>query len=256
MCCSLGTWVKGEAMRSLATGYGLQATGRMVWVLVVVGLGACAGELVGGAGDGAVVDGAGDGASADLHVLEKGAAPDMVGGADIKVKPDKASPMPDQKQPKPDKASPKPDSKPPAPPPLDLKKVKWLHTDVSGWPVKAKLSSVTFSGGNICLNYDKANTWSKNQISGVDVNANPWVFIYQSGLWYGATWEWMRPGQTCKSRTSVAGDHIKQKPFDAVSGWVPKKGQVLYFMVSGLARMGSSITNVQERTAPVKVIWP
>ena len=231
--------------------------GGIAWVLSLgVMLGACTGELSGGYLDRGAVDGVGDGAAADLHVSDKGATPDRVAPADIKVKPDIKAPKPDQKPPKPDKVAPKPDSKPPAPPPLDLKKVKWLHTDVSGWPVKAKLSSVTFKSSTICLNYDKANVWKKNQISGVDVNANPWVFIYQSGTWYGATWEWMRPGQTCKNKSSVAGDHIKQKPFDAASGWKPNSGQVLYFMVSGLARMGSSITNVKERTAPVKVIWP
>jgi len=213
------------------------------------------------------VDGA---AAADLGVDGKGPGADGAPAADLErppdgkqppdqsspPKPDQKLPKPDQKLPKPDQKPPKPDSKPPAPPPLDLAKVKWLHTNVSGWPVKAKLSSVTFKGSLICLNYDKANTWPKNQISGVDVNANPWVFIWHGGKWYGATWEWMRPGQTCKNKSSVAGDHIKQKPFDKASGWKPKSGQVLYFMISGLARMGSAITNVKERTAPVKVIWP
>ena len=215
-------------------------------------LAACAGELKGGIpGDGAVAD-----RGAEAAVVDRGGL-DLDGGkqSDASRPPD-AKITPDRKPPKPDQKIVKPDSKPPSPPPLDLKKVKWLHTDVSGWPVKAKLSSVTFNGSQICLNYDKANVWPKNQISGVDVNANPWVFIYQGGTWYGATWEWMRPGQTCKAKSSVAGDHIKQSPFDAKSGWKPAKGQVLYFMVSGLARMGSSIANVKERTAPVKVIWP
>ena len=85
--------------------------------------------------------------------------------------------------------------------------------------------------------------------------ANPWVFIYEGGQWYGATWEWLRaPGQTCKNTSSVAGDHIKQAPFDAASGWTPQSGGTYYFMVSGLARGG--LKNVQERSQPVKVVWP
>ncbi len=202
-----------------------------------------------------------DGAAVVDRAVDSGGAPDQGLNLDRQISgPDQKPPKPDLKQSKPDAKAPKPDLKlkpdaPPVVPPLDLSKVKWLHTNVSGWAVKAKLSSVTFKGAQICLNYDKANVWGKKQINGTDVNANPWVFIWQGGLWYGATWEWMRPGQTCKNKSSVAGDHIKQKPFDAASGWKPKSGQVLYFMVSGLAR-SSSIQNVKERTAPVKVIWP
>ena len=223
-------------------------------MLVVLGFtAACAGELQREIFDGAAGD---QGAASDLKAGDQGALPDGAAKLDGQtIKPDSKASKPDSKATKPDQKIVKPDSKPPAPPPLDLNKVKWLHTNVSGWPVKAKLSSVTFKGSSICLNYDKAKVWSTGYINKTAVNANPWVFIYHSGKWYGATWEWMRPGQTCKSKSSVAGDHIKQKPFDASSGWKPKKGQVLYFMVSGLARM-SNIKNVKERTAPVKVIWP
>ena len=172
--------------------------------------------------------------------------------ADLPPAPDQA-PKPDQAPP-PDQAA-KPDSRPTAPPPLDLNKVVWLHTNVAGWKVTAKLSSVTFKGSQICLNHDKAGAWPTNKINSTVVSANPWVFVWRQGKWYGATWEWMRPGQTCKNKSSVAGDHIKQKPFDAASGWKPSSGQTLYFMVSGLARM-PSITNVKQRSKPVKVVWP
>ncbi len=144
------------------------------------------------------------------------------------------------------------------PPPLDLDEVTWLHPDVSDWPVTVDLSEVAFQGGLICLYHDIASQsppWPTRFISGTEVIANPWVFIYESGQWYGATWEWLRPpGQQCKNRSSVAGDHIKQPPFDASSGWRPRCGQTLYFMVSGLARAG--LSNVQQRSNPVQVIWP
>ena len=142
-------------------------------------------------------------------------------------------------------------------PTLDLSEVTWLHTDVSGWSVAADLASVSFEGSDICLNYDKADEWpvvNAASAGNVDVVGNPWVFIWHEERWYGATWEWLRPGQTCKAQSSVAGDHIKQAPFDEASGWVPDSGQTLWFMVSGLAR--SSERNVEERTQPVQVIWP
>ncbi len=143
----------------------------------------------------------------------------------------------------------------PSLPPLDLGDVHWLHSDVSGWDEVAVLDSVTVSGGTICLDYDHADVWSSVIIGGdTAVVGNPWIFIYEDDRWYGATWEWLRPGQTCKNAASVAGDHIKRAPFDADSGWTPTSGQTYYFMVSGLARF--SERNALERTNVVEVVWP
>ena len=146
------------------------------------------------------------------------------------------------------------------PPPLDMSEVTWLHTDVTQWPQTATLSSVSIDSSQICMNYDKANDWPVGQISDVDVVGNPWVFIWRpdlegdDGRWYGATWEWLRPGQTCKASASVAGDHIKQNPYHATSGWSPSSGETLYFMVSGMARLGTP--NIQERSNTYQVVWP
>lgn len=139
---------------------------------------------------------------------------------------------------------------------FDLDDVIWLHTDVSGWPEAAKLSSVSVSLGSdqICLDHDKTDVWDSVDIGdGTLVNANPWVFAEVDGQWYAATWEWMRPSQTCKSASSVAGDHIKKSPFDDMD-WTPSSGETLYFMVSGLARF--SERNHEERTNLVEVTWP
>ena len=146
------------------------------------------------------------------------------------------------------------DDTPPSGPP-DLGAVTWLHTDVSGWPQTSTLSSVTVSADQICMDYDRANVWPIVTIGGdTDVVGNPWIFIWRDDRWYAGTWEWLRPGQTCKARTSVAGDHIKRSPFDAASGWVPTPGVTYYFMVSGLAR--ASERNVEERTNLMPVVWP
>jgi len=142
----------------------------------------------------------------------------------------------------------------PTPPPPDLATVTWLHSNVSNWPVTGNLSPITISGGQICLNYDQVGTWPIWNFNGVDVVGNPWIFIWQDEQWYAGTWEWLRPGQTCKAATSVAGDHIKVSPFDANSGWVPTSGTTYYFMVTGLAR--TSYHNVEERTNVVPFVWP
>lgn len=142
------------------------------------------------------------------------------------------------------------------PPELDLNNVVWLHTNVSNWPVTVNLTSVEFPGSQICMNHDIASkNWPIGSTGSTDVVGNPWVFIYHNDQWYGATWEWLRPpGQTCKAQSSVAGDHIKQPPFDASSGWTPSSGETLYFMVSGIARYGTP--NAQERSEPLRVVWP
>lgn len=143
---------------------------------------------------------------------------------------------------------------PDAPGPPDLGSVTWLHSDVSSWPEAATLASVSVSGGQICLDYDMADEWPVYDLGDTAVVGNPWIFIYENDQWYGATWEWLRPGQTCKSASSVAGDHIKQWPFDEASGWTPTSGTTYYFMVSGLARF--SERNIEERTGLVPFVWP
>lgn len=138
---------------------------------------------------------------------------------------------------------------------LDLSKVKWLHTDVSDWQVTGKLNSVKVGSDSITLDYNKASFWpgvtitssSNGQIS---VNANPWIFVKQNDTWYAATFEWMKVGQTTKSKRSVNGDHIKRSPLDT---FVPKNGETYGFMVSGLAR--DSKRNIKERTNIVMYKW-
>jgi hypothetical protein len=144
---------------------------------------------------------------------------------------------------------------PPPPPqptdPIDLSKVKWLHTNVSTWPITANLKPIKFSSTTITLDYDKACVWPGVNIDGIDLNANPWIFVNLDGIWYGATWEWMRVCQITKNLYAVNGDHIKVPPLDT---WSPVSGETYYFMVSGLARQNQR--NVKERSNMVKVIWP
>ena len=135
--------------------------------------------------------------------------------------------------------------------PADFSGVVWLHTNVSGWEQTANLSSITVGGGSICLPYDKTEVWYGLDHVGAFVNANPWIFIYQDGVLYAATWEWMRFGQTCKNASSVAGDHIKQDP---LWGFAPQSGHWYGFMVSGLARDGTR--NVLERSNVQLYQWP
>jgi hypothetical protein len=147
------------------------------------------------------------------------------------------------------------DPPPPQEPPVpDLSRVVWLHTNVSRWRQNATLRSVRLDERNICLDYDASRRWPVRNPNGVEVVGNPWIFIWHDNRWYAGTWEWLRPGQTCKNRHAVAGSHIKRNPFGEHSGWQPSSGHTYYFMVSGLAR--DRHRNAQERTNLVRFVWP
>ena len=126
--------------------------------------------------------------------------------------------------------------------------VRWLHTDVSSWPVTAGMSASV--GSSINFPYSKTEAWP--EVDGV--NANCWVFANVNGTWYAATFEWLRRGQTSKPKGVLdgsMGDHIKVAP---LSGWRPASGERIGLMVSGLAR--TQLRNVKERSNIVMVTWP
>ncbi len=140
---------------------------------------------------------------------------------------------------------------------FDLNKAVYLHTNVSGWPETHELT-VEIGGGVICLNGGFTTDWPAAEIdhtSGqytIQVNANPWVFVFRDGQWYGGTWEWFAVGNTCKPSRNVEGGHIKQPP---LADWTPVPGETVYMMVASISR-GSNLNNYQARTNAVKVVWP
>jgi hypothetical protein len=153
-------------------------------------------------------------------------------------------PEPLEDSPPPPEPTPLPD---PQQVPPDLAGVQWLHTDVSSWEETATLD-VSVADGFINLNYDKATVWPARN----GVNANPWIFVFQDGRWYAATWEWLGFGQTRKPTSTVNGPHIGRAP---LQNFNPRSGEWYGFMVSGLAR-DSTTRNVSERTPVVMLQWP
>jgi hypothetical protein len=78
------------------------------------------------------------------------------------------------------------------------------------------------------------------------------VFVNRGGQWYGATYEWLRPGQTEKGVTADGiGDNIKVEP---LASWQPRPGERVGFMVSTPARDDNRTSN--ERTNVVMTTWP
>jgi hypothetical protein len=148
----------------------------------------------------------------------------------------------------PEVIEPAPDPEPELSEPLDLSNVVWLHKDVSAWPITATLSASVSTAGTVTLTYDKSRSWG--EVDGAV--ANPWIFVELDGQWYGATWEWLRPGQQSKQMGGKSwGGHIKRAP---LSSWEPKSGERVFMMVSGLARSGTK--NVAERSNLSEVVFP
>jgi hypothetical protein len=145
--------------------------------------------------------------------------------------------------------SPSPDPGPvPSGEPIDLSRVVWLHTNVSNWRVTSTITNVSIGNPPICIEHTKAGRWPT--VNGLE--GNPWIFANINGTWYAATYEWLKPGQTCKGISAGnIGEHIKRAPLE---NWRPRSGEVYGFMVSALARSGQQA--VAERSNIVMVRWP
>jgi hypothetical protein len=123
--------------------------------------------------------------------------------------------------------------------------VSWLHDNASSWPKTSTLNSISIGPNSVKFPHSKAGQWPTFTVNSTLLEGNPWFFANIGGQWYGATWEWLRPGQTSKSISPDAyGPHIKRSP---MSTWIPSPGEQVGFMVSTRARDG--VSSGDERTA-------
>jgi hypothetical protein len=132
--------------------------------------------------------------------------------------------------------------------------VTFLHTNVANWAVTSTVTGVEIGHDYVCVNHTKAGGFPTSIFGDISVEGNVWIFAQFGGRWYGATWDWLRVGQTCKSITAheFGADQIRISPMD--SSWVPRKGDKIGFMMSTRARDGAGAG--QERTNVVVVDWP
>ena len=146
---------------------------------------------------------------------------------------------------------------------IDVSEVTWLHTNVSRWRAASRITSVRIRdvpAGGICIEHTRSRSWPGVSIAGTSLAGNPWVFANIGGRWYAGTYEWNRPGQTCKLTVAgkhkrpseELGPHVKRAP---MTRWVPKSGEKVGFMVSTPARFGPD-GPVRERSNIVVVTWP
>jgi hypothetical protein len=146
--------------------------------------------------------------------------------------------------------------------PFRMKDLVWLHApDAADWEVTSEISDVTFDPPGtsrvtrICFPHSKAGKWKRSG----EGEGNVWVIAEVDGTWYAATWDYIRPGQICKSangfdwasRRDGIFAHTQQPPLE---GRVPRSGDRIGIMVSGFAR--TSQRTVLEKSNIFMTTWP
>jgi hypothetical protein len=139
---------------------------------------------------------------------------------------------------------------------IDASKVQWFaDCNVSGWPIEERVLDVDISSSEICVDYTGRGTKGTFDI-GIPVDGTVWVFAQFNGVWYGATWDHLRPGSFCKAENahSLGAEQIRRPPMDHT--WVPRSGDRIGFMVSGgLARHECAPEQIW-RTNIKLITWP
>ena len=126
---------------------------------------------------------------------------------------------------------------------------------ISSMEVTATLSA-NIRGGTVNLVSDRRNDWPRavGQIGTTNLdccNANAWAFIRVDGVWYGSTWEFIRPGSTTRSLSALVGpNHLRFPPLNRYPSFPQgvESDSIVGFMVSGVTRNGIRFNNVRERS--------
>ncbi|MBX2849970.1 MAG: hypothetical protein KTR16_16715 [Acidiferrobacterales bacterium] len=103
-------------------------------------------------------------------------------------------------------------------------------------------SPVNSFGRAVYLNGNRP--WRASTGSASCCNAEAWMFAQIGGVWYGATWEYLRVGQVTKSEAAISPSHLQIPPMAIY----PRSGEIYGFMVSGITRPGLQYNNARERS--------
>ena len=146
--------------------------------------------------------------------------------------------------------------------PFRISELVFLHApDAAEWDVTSEIFDVTFDPpgtsrvGRICFPHSKAGKWKRSG----EGEGNVWVIAEVDGTWYAATWDYIRPGQVCKSangfdwasRRDGIFAHTQKAPLE---GRVPRSGDRIGIMVSGFARTNQR--TVLEKSNIFMTTWP
>jgi len=144
---------------------------------------------------------------------------------------------------------------------IDLTKVNYQRfVNISSWPVTNKIIEVSQDGGDghMCINHEKRGIWPVSFFEDnplVPIEANQWYFAKINGQWYGGAGEWLRVNQICKEgqkSEDIGKDGTWGGPMDT---WVPKRGELVGYVVSTPARAWPTWKTLDERTEVVVQPW-
>jgi hypothetical protein len=146
---------------------------------------------------------------------------------------------------------------------FDENNIVWLHTDVSGWDVTSTVTNAHVNYTELCVFHTMAGQWP--EVLGIfpedpyaPMEGNIWIIARIEGLWYAATFDYLRPGDQCKyDGYSQTDESPGLSTFGAVplSTWSPRPGEPVYLLMSTVARH-EPLGPANERSEFVQVIWP
>lgn len=148
---------------------------------------------------------------------------------------------------------------------IDPRSIIWLNqvtTDITDWPIGSPITSISVggaSGETVCISHENRDNWPLVSIDSNPPNliANLVIVINVDGQWYGAGYDWMRPGADCKTvhPSEFGVDQIRQSPLDA--SWPgPRSGEVVGLLITTPSSNRVPVRSINERTNIVRVIWP
>ena len=111
---------------------------------------------------------------------------------------------------------------------INASEVRWFaDCNISGWPIEERVLDVSISSSEICVDYSGRGSKGTFDI-GIPVDATLWVFAEFNGVWYGATWDHLRPGAFCKAENahSLGSEQIMRPTHGRLVGapqWRPDR---------------------------------
>jgi hypothetical protein len=144
---------------------------------------------------------------------------------------------------------------------IDLSQVNYQRfVNPSAWPITDQIIAVDQDGGDghMCINHTKRGQWPTSFFEDnplVPVEATQWYFARINGQWYAGAGEWLRVNQICKEgqrSQDIGHDGTWGGPMDT---WIPKRGELVGYMISTPARAWPRWKTIDERSNIVVQPW-
>lgn len=132
--------------------------------------------------------------------------------------------------------------------------VVYLHRNIATWDQISTITDIIIGSREICVFHTGAGRFPQSDFGDIVIEGNIWVFAPIGGRWFGATWDWLRPGQQCKGESldTLGDEQIRIPPMDG--SWRPAQGTPICFAISSRARdevqAGEVRSNIACTTVP------